>query len=116
MKKKLKGKLYMVEYKNQGDYGCGEEVMAVSENHAVRIVQNTLLKDGEYMSKLVDVYEVEDNCNCNDCNPEWKLDDGTILDEESQSVLNDAMNTYTNKDGLTLDEAIKRASERKNNK
>ena len=103
-------KKWMVEYKDRGDYGCGEEVMAKSEDHAIRVVQNGLLKDGEYMSRLVDVYKVEDDCSCDDCNPEWKLDDGTVLEQEHQDTLNDAMGSYTNKDGLTLEEAIKKAS------
>ena len=103
-------KEFMVKYKDRSDYGCGEEVMAIDENHAVRIVQNSLLKDGGYMSRLVDVYEVEDDCGCDDCNPEWKLDDGTVLEQEHQDTLNDAMGSYTNKDGLTLEEAIKKAS------
>ncbi len=58
MKEKVKTKLWMVEYKDQMDLGCGEEVMAIDKSHAVRIVQNTLLKDGEYMGRLIDVYEI----------------------------------------------------------
>ena len=107
-------KKWMVEYKDKCGFGCGEEVKAIDENHAVRIVQMELLDNDDFMSKLVDVYEVEDDCSCDDCNPEWKLDDGTVLDEESQDVLNDAFNTYTNSSGLTLEEAMERASQNRN--
>jgi len=51
-------KIFYVEYKDQMDFGLGEEILAVDESHAVRIVQNTLLKEGDYMSRLVDVYEI----------------------------------------------------------
>ena len=54
---------YMIEYRDSGDYGCGEIIEAKSENHAIRILQNTLLKEGDFMSRLVSVYEVEDQEN-----------------------------------------------------
>ena len=52
-------KKWMVEYKDRSDYGCGEEVEAIDENHAVRIIQLDLLDDDNFMSRLVRVYEVE---------------------------------------------------------
>ena len=52
-------KKWMVEYKDRGDYGCGEEVEAIDENHAIKIVQMGLLDDNDFMSRLVRVYEVE---------------------------------------------------------
>ena len=54
---------YMIEYKDSGDYGCGEIIEAKNENHAIRILQNNLLKEGDFMSRLVSVYEVEDQEN-----------------------------------------------------
>jgi len=99
-------KKWMVEYKDRGGYGCGEEVEAIDENHAIRIVQMILLDDNDFMSRLVEVYEVEDDCSCDDCEPEWKLDDGTVLEQEHQDTLNDAMDSMVNKDGLTLREAM----------
>ena len=33
---------------------------------------------------------------------EWKLEDGTVLDQESQDALNDAMLNMVNENGLTL--------------
>ena len=106
-------KKWMVEYKDRSDYGCGEEVKAIDENHAVRIVQMELLNNDDFMSKLVDVYEVEDDCSCDDCNPEWKLSNGTVLEQEYQDTLNDAMGSYTNSNGLTLEQAMEIASKRK---
>ena len=54
-------KKWMVEYKDRSDFGCGEEVEAIDENHAIRIVQNSLLKEDDFMSRLVNVYEIEDD-------------------------------------------------------
>ena len=111
---------YFVKYKDQSDFGCGEEVKVYEsevfietglrhsgEKIAVMKVQETLLKDHEYMSRLVDVYEIEENSSCDDCNQEWKLDDGTVLEQEHQDALNDAFGSFTNKDGVTLEERIK---------
>ena len=58
--KEKETKLYFVEYKDRGDYGCGEEVEAIDENHAIRVVQMGLLDDNDFMSRLVQVYELED--------------------------------------------------------
>ena len=52
-------KTYMIIYRDSGDYGCGEEVEAISENHAIRILQNSLLKEGNFMSRLVDIEEID---------------------------------------------------------
>ena len=50
---------YMIEYRDSGDYGCGEIIEAKSENHAIRILQNSLLKEGDFMSRLVEVWKVK---------------------------------------------------------
>ena len=101
-------KTYFVEYKDQGGYGCGEEIEALSENHAVRLVQMGLLDYNDFMSRLVEVYEVEDDCSCDDCEPEWKLDDGTVLEQEHQDTLNDAMDSMFNEDGESLRESMEK--------
>ena len=106
MKEKMK--TYFVEYKDKCDFGCGEEIQASSEDQAVKVVQMELIKEGDYMSRLVSVEDM--TCDCNECNPEWKLEDGTILEQEHQDTLNDAMGSYTNKDGLTLEEAMEKMS------
>ena len=51
----------MIIYRDSGDYGCGEEVEAISENHAIRVLQNSLLKEGDFMSRLVSVEEIIDD-------------------------------------------------------
>ena len=117
---------YFVKYKDQSDFGCGEEVKVYEsevfietglrhsgEKIAVMKVQETLLKEHEYMSRLVDVYEIEEDSSCDDCNQEWKLDDGTVLDQEDQDALNDAFGSFTNEDGVTLQERIKEIEENK---
>ena len=119
-------KTYFVKYKDQSDFGCGEEVKVYEsevfietglrhsgEKIAVMKVQETLLKEHEYMSRLVDVYEIEEDSSCDDCNQEWKLDDGTVLDQEDQDALNDAFGSFTNKDGVTLEERVKEIEENK---
>ena len=111
---------YFVKYKDQSDFGCGEEVKVYEsevfiktglrhsgEKIAVMKVQAELIKDDDYMSRLVDVYEIEEDSSCDNCNQEWKLDDGTVLDQEDQDALNDAFSSYTNRDGVTLEERIK---------
>ena len=118
---------YFVKYKDQSDFGCGEEVKVYEsevfiqtglrhsgEKIAVMKVQETLLKEHEYMSRLVDVYEIEEDSSCDNCNQEWKLDDGTVLEQEHQNALNDAFGSFTNKDGVTLEERIKEIEENKN--
>jgi hypothetical protein len=107
-------KKYEIEYRDCTGMRCGVEVEALSEKEAIIIYQQELIESGDYMTELISVDE--NNCGCDDCDGEWKLEDGTELDQDSQDTLNDAMSSYTNSKGVTLEEAIKRASERKNNK
>jgi hypothetical protein len=102
-------KNYEIEYRDCIGMRCGVEMKALHEKEAIINLQQELIEDGDYMTELIHVDEVEDK-------PEWKLNDGTPLDQDSQDTLNDAMGSYTNSSGLTLEEAIKRVSERKNNK
>ena len=92
-------KKWMVEYKDRGDYGCGEEVEAIDENHAIRIVQKELLDDNDFMSRLVQVYEVEDE---EEDDGQWSIKGGPVLEQEHQDTLNDAMLNMVNEDGMTL--------------
>ena len=96
-------KKWMVEYKDRGGYGCGEEVEAIDENHAIRIVQMGLLDDNSFMSRLVEVYEVEDE---EEDDGQWSIKGGPELTQEHQDTLNDAMDSMVNEDGLTLREAM----------
>ena len=107
-------KKYEIEYRDCISMRCGVEIEAVGEKEAIIILQQELIEEGDYMVELISIDEV--NCSCDDCDGEWKLDDGTVLEPEYQDALNAAMGSYTNRNGVTLEEAIKRASERKNNK
>ena len=122
-------KTYFVKYKDGGGYGCGKEVKVYEsevfietglrhsgEKIAVMKVQETLLKEHEYMSRLVDVYEIEEDSSCDNCNQEWKLDDGTVLDQESQDTLNDAMLNMVNENGMTLKQVWDKEIEEEKNK
>jgi len=88
---------------------CGVEVDALSEKEAIIIYQQELIEDGDYMTQLIDIQEVNDD-------GEWTLEDGTPLGKNLQERLNDAMSSYTNSDGLTLEQAMEIASQRENNK
>jgi len=101
-------KTYFVEYKDQGGYGCGEEIEASSEDQAVRKVQMGLITDGEYMSELRSVEEMTPEEL-----PVWSIKDGPVLDQDSQDALNDAFISYTNEDGMTLQERIKEIEDNK---
>jgi len=110
----MENKTYEIEYRDCTEMRCGVEIEAVGEKEAIIILQKELIEEGDYMVELISIDEVD--CSCDDCDGEWTLEDGTELDQDSQDTLNEAMSSYTNKDGVTLEEAIKRASERKNNK
>ena len=98
-------KKWMVEYKDRSDYGCGEEVEAKSEDHAIRIVQNSLLKEGNFMSRLLSVMEVEDKED-----GQWSIEDGPELTQEDQDTLNDALDGTFNENGESLREAMEKSN------
>ena len=98
-------KKWMVEYKDRGDYGCGEEVEAIDENHAIRIVQMGLLDDDDFMSRLVEVYEIEDQEDA-----QWSIEDGPELTQEDQDTLNDALDDTFNENGESLREAMEKSN------
>ena len=95
-------KTYFVKYKDRGGYGCGEEIQASSEDQAVKVVQMELIREGDYMTELRDVYEVKEHEQ-----PMWSIKDGPELDQEDQDTLNDAFSNFVNQDGITLEERIK---------
>ena len=90
-------KTYFVKYKDRGGYGCGEEIQASSEDQAVKVVQMELIREGDYMTELRDVYEVKEHEQ-----PMWSIKGGPVLDQEDQDTLNDAMFNMVNEDGMTL--------------
>ena len=99
-------KKYEIEYRDCISMRCGVEIEAVGEKEAIIILQQELIEEGDYMTQLIDIQEVNDDGH-------WKLDDGTVLDQDSQNALNDAMSSYTNSSGLTFEQAMERASQNK---
>ena len=113
-------KKYEIEYRDCTGMRCGVEIEALLEKEAIINLQQELIDDGDYMTELISIDELccfdNEHCNCDDCKPKWSLEDGTPVDKDSQETLDYAFDNYVNESGLTLGEAIKRASERKNNK
>ena len=102
-------KNYEIEYKDCIGMRCKVEIEALHERKAIMNLQKELIKDNDYMTQLIDIQEISHDNG-------WSLEDGTPLDQDSQDALNDAMSTYTNSSGLTLEQAMERESQRKNNK
>jgi len=103
-------KKYFVEYKDGGEYGYGQEIMASSEDSAVRKVQMELLREDNYMSRLMRVEEIYDEeetfYDYGKDEPVWSIKDGPELDQESQDTLNYAFDNCRNEDGGTLRQAF----------
>ena len=110
----MKQKRFKIEYKDSIEMRCIQIVYAKSEKKAIINFQLGLMSQDDYMTQLIDIQEVNDDCQCGDCEPSWSTGDGTELDQDSQDALNDAMSTYTNSSGLTLEQAMERASQNKN--
>ena len=104
-------KRFEIEYKDCIGMRCKVEIEALHEREAIMNLQKELIKDNDYMTQLIDIQEVEED----DCESQvWSVKDGPVLDQDSQDALNDAMSTYTNSSGLTLEQAMERASQNKN--
>ena len=111
----MKQKRFKLEYKDSIDMRCIQIVYGKSEKKAIQSFQVELLTQDDYMTQLIDIEEVpEDTVFVDNKSPEWTLEDGTPLDENDQELLNYAMSTYTNSEGLTLEQAMERASQNKN--
>ena len=111
----MKQKRFKIEYKDSIDMRCIQVIYGKSEKKAIINFQLGLMSNNDYMTQLIDIEEVpEDTVFVDNKSPEWTLDDGTELDQDSQDALNDAMSTYTNSSGLTLEQAMERASQNKN--
>jgi hypothetical protein len=117
-------KKYEIEYRDCTGMRCGVEIEALYEKEAIIKLQQELITHDDYMTELLSVDEKcfidNEYCKCDDCNPddpvEWKLDDGTVLDQDSQSALNDAMLNMVNKDGMTLKQVWDKEIEESKNK
>ena len=104
----MKQKRFKLEYKDSIDMRCIQVIYGKSEKKAIQNFQVELLTQDDYMTQLIDIQEVEED------DGGWTLEDGTQLDQDSQDVLNDVMSTYTNSEGITLEQAMERASQNKN--
>ena len=115
-------KNYEIEYRDCTSMRCGVEIKALHEKEAIINLQKELIEDGDYMTELISIDEKcfldNEYCKCDDCNPdnpgEWTLEDGTPLNKSDQETLNYAFENYVNEDGLTLEQAMERASQNKN--
>jgi len=56
----MKKRKWFVEYKNSGGFGEGMEVEGASEHDAILNVVDSLREDCDFMTKLVDVYEIKE--------------------------------------------------------
>ena len=96
-------KNYEIEYRDCTGMRCGVVVENyLNEKLAIHGLQLELMDEGDYMTELISVDEV----NYEEDLGEWSLKDGPVLDQEDQNVLNDAFNNFVNEDGLTLKEVF----------
>ena len=97
-------KRFEIEYKDCTGMKCMvDDILSVSEKEAVIKLQLELIGDNDIMTELIYVEEfVEDSDDCG----EWSIEDGPVLDQDSQDALNDAFNTFVNEDGLTIKQVI----------
>tara|TARA_R100001594_G_scaffold52083_1_gene85599 strand:- start:1079 stop:1342 length:264 start_codon:yes stop_codon:yes gene_type:complete len=77
------------------------EMEGITEKQAIINLQVELIDNGDYMTQLIDIQEVND-----DDDGGWSLEDGTPLDQDSQDALKEAFDTFVNEDGLTMKEVI----------
>ena len=100
-------KKYEIEYKDCTGMTCVQIVYGTSEKKAIQNFQVELINaHDDYVTQLIDIQEVNESCQCGDCEPVWSTEDGTELDQEFQDALNDAFNSFVNEDGLTMKEVI----------
>ena len=101
-------KNYEIVYRDCISTKCMVEVEGTSERQAIINLQTELIDNGDYMTQLIDIQEVEeDNCE----SQVWSIKDGPVLDQDSQDALNEAFNTFVNEDGLTMKEVIDNKNE-----
>ena len=51
---------YNIEYKDWSDFGCGEIIEGKDSKDAVLKLQLKLIKESDLMTKLVEVWEIEE--------------------------------------------------------
>ena len=99
--------IYFVKYKDRSGFTTGEEIEALNEDQAVKMVQMGLIRENNYMSELRSVEEVEDQED-----GKWSIEGGPELDQEDQDTLNDAMDSMFNEDGESLRESMKKIKDK----
>ena len=113
----MKQKRFKLEYKDSIDMRCIQIIYGKSEKKAIQNFQVELLTQDDYMTQLIDIEEVpEDTVFVDNKSPEWTLEDGTELDQDSQNALNDAMLNMVNEDGMTLKQVWDKEIEDNKNK
>jgi len=113
----MKQKRFKLEYKDSIDMRCIQIIYGKSEKKAIQNFQVELLTQDDYMTQLIDIEEVpEDTVFVDNKSPEWTLEDGTELDQDSQDALNDAMLNMVNEDGMTLKQVWDKEIEDNKNK
>ena len=101
-------KNYEIVYRDCISMKTMVEVEGTSERQAIINLQTELIDNGDYMTQLIDIQEVEED----DCESQvWSVKDGPVLDQDSQDALNEAFNTFVNEDGLTMKEVIDNKNE-----
>ena len=71
-------KKYEIEYRDCISMRTMVEVEGTSERQAIINLQSELIDNGDYMTQLIDIQEVEDD------DGGWTLEDGTPFDENDQ--------------------------------
>ena len=103
----MKQKRFKIEYKDSIDMRCIQVIYGRSEKKAIQTFQVELLTQDDYMTQLIDIQEVnEDTVFVDNKSPNWTLEDGTELDQDSQDALNHAFENYVNEDGKTIKQVI----------
>ena len=105
-------KNYEIEYRDCTGMRCGVEIEALHEKESIIKLQQELIEDGDYMTELLSVDEVNNDEDLG----EWSIKDGPVLEPEYQDALNDAMLNMVNKDGMTLKQVWDKEIEESKNK
>ena len=105
-------KKYEIEYKDCISMTCVVDIEALHEKEAIINLQQELIEDGDYMTQLIDIQEVNDDEDLVD----WSIQDGPVLEPEYQDALNDAMLNMVNEDGMTLKQVWDKEIEENKNK
>ena len=106
-------KNYEIEYRDCTGMRCGVVVENyLNEKMAIHGLQLELMDEGDYMTELISVDEVNNDEDLG----EWSIKDGPVLEPEYQDILNDAMLNMVNEDGMTLKQVWDKEIEDNKNK